>query len=389
MGWGATCGNLSTNGRWSNKESLFHINVLELKATFLAVQAFLKHQSNLSVKLRLDNTTAIAYINNQGGTRSPSLTSLTLDVELVPSTEHFDHCRTPSGCPQCSSRQRVANICRLERLEASTTNITTFSQGQRDRPFCHKANQSVNALCELAPRPTCCGHGRIFHRLEPTERLRVPTIQPYPKNINESDKRQREPSTSSPSVANSTLVAITTTTHSQAASTSPRFSSSPRRSIEPQSNPSHAPEAPTSRLDYFQQLCTTAGLSNTAAHLLSSATRQSTNKAYDCAWTKWNNWCNRRKVNPISANVKDILTFLSDQFDSNLQYRTVNVLRSAISSIHSWIESKSVGQHPLVTRLMKGIANERPPKPRYTGTYLRSRHACRPWERTKHYRLNY
>jgi hypothetical protein len=187
----------------------------------------------------------------------------------------------------------------------------------------------------LAPRPTCCGHGRVFHRLELTERIRVPTIQPHPKNINESDKRQREPSTSSrPSVANSTLVAITTTTHSQAASTSPRFS----RSIELQSNPSHAPEAPTSRLDYFQQLCTTAGLSNTATHLLSSATRQSTNKAYDCAWTKRNSWCNRRKVNPISANVKDILTFLSDQFDSNLQYRTVNVLRSAISSIHPWTD---------------------------------------------------
>ena len=46
----------------------------------------------------------------------------------------------------------------------------------------------------------------------------------------------------------------------------------------------------------------------------------------------------------------------------------VNVLRSAISSIHPWIEGKPVGQHPVITRLMKGIANERPPKPRYTTT---------------------
>ena len=80
MGWGATHGNLSTNGRWSKQESALHINVLELKATFLAEQAFLKNQSNLAVKLHLDNTTAVTYINNQGGTRSTSLTSLTLQL---------------------------------------------------------------------------------------------------------------------------------------------------------------------------------------------------------------------------------------------------------------------------------------------------------------------
>ena len=80
MGWGTTYGNLSTNGRWSKPESALHINVLELKATFLAVQAFLKNQSNLTVKLRLDNRTAVTYINNQRGTHSASLTSLTLQL---------------------------------------------------------------------------------------------------------------------------------------------------------------------------------------------------------------------------------------------------------------------------------------------------------------------
>ena len=80
MGWGATFGNLSTNGRCSKQESDLHINVLELQATFLAIQAFLKNQSNLVVKLRLDNTTAVTYVNNQGGTRSPSLMLLTLEL---------------------------------------------------------------------------------------------------------------------------------------------------------------------------------------------------------------------------------------------------------------------------------------------------------------------
>ena len=106
---------------------------------------------------------------------------------------------------------------------------------------------------------------------------------------------------------------------------------------------------------------------------MSSATRQSTNKAYDSAWGKWSSWCATRQIDPISANIRDILSFLSDQFDNKLQYRTINVLRSAISSVHPWIDGKPVGQHPIVIRLMKGIANERPCKPRYSVTWDVSR----------------
>ena len=52
-----------------------------------------------------------------------------------------------------------------------------------------------------------------------------------------------------------------------------------------------------------------------------------------------------------------------------MQYRTVNVLLSAISSTHQWVDWKPIGQHPLVIRLLKGISNERPPRPRYTTTW--------------------
>ena len=79
-GWGACCQNLTANGRWSPLESKDHINVLELKAAFLATKMFLKHHSNITVCLRMDNTTAVAHINNEGGTRSPQLVSLTLEL---------------------------------------------------------------------------------------------------------------------------------------------------------------------------------------------------------------------------------------------------------------------------------------------------------------------
>ena len=80
LGWGGTCGHLTAKGSWSAQERLMHINILELKAAFLTIQTFLKHRTNTSIKLRLDNTTAVAYINNKGGTRSPNLIMLSLEL---------------------------------------------------------------------------------------------------------------------------------------------------------------------------------------------------------------------------------------------------------------------------------------------------------------------
>ena len=72
-GRGAVHQSLQTNGTWSQKESLQHISYLELKASFLAFKTFLKGKSRVTVSLQLDNTTAIAYINNRGVHALPNL----------------------------------------------------------------------------------------------------------------------------------------------------------------------------------------------------------------------------------------------------------------------------------------------------------------------------
>ncbi len=77
QGWGAVSQGRRIQGRWSFKESAWHINCLELKAATLAIQTFLNGQQNLQVHLQLDNTLAVAYINHKGGTHSPQLMRLT------------------------------------------------------------------------------------------------------------------------------------------------------------------------------------------------------------------------------------------------------------------------------------------------------------------------
>ena len=44
-------------------------------------------------------------------------------------------------------------------------------------------------------------------------------------------------------------------------------------------------------------------------------------------------------------------------------------LIAAIASAHDRVDGVSIGQHPTVTRLMAGVANLRPPQPRYSSTW--------------------
>ena len=61
-------------------EALNHINYLELKATFLALRAFLPLIKGSHVRFGLDNCTAVAYISRLEGTKSQHLTALAVDI---------------------------------------------------------------------------------------------------------------------------------------------------------------------------------------------------------------------------------------------------------------------------------------------------------------------
>lgn len=57
-----------------------HINALELTAALYSLQHFAVPGKNFQVLLRVDNTTAIAYINKMGGVLSLSLNGIARDL---------------------------------------------------------------------------------------------------------------------------------------------------------------------------------------------------------------------------------------------------------------------------------------------------------------------
>ena len=80
-------------------------------------------------------------------------------------------------------------------------------------------------------------------------------------------------------------------------------------------------------------------------------------------------WCAQRQEDPISCNLNCFLELLAELFDAGLQYRTINVYRSAISVSHLPVDGCLLGSHPLVTRFMKGVHELHPPQPRVFNTW--------------------
>ena len=75
-GWGAHLNEFTARGSWSVPESKLHINYLELKAVFLALKEFQSHCVDKIVLVATDDTTVVAYINQEGGMRSGPLCAL-------------------------------------------------------------------------------------------------------------------------------------------------------------------------------------------------------------------------------------------------------------------------------------------------------------------------
>ena len=80
IGWGAATGHLTTGGKWSYRESQYHINALELLAAFFAVKSFKNSISSKNVRIMLDNTAAVCIINRKGTTHNDTCNDIVVQL---------------------------------------------------------------------------------------------------------------------------------------------------------------------------------------------------------------------------------------------------------------------------------------------------------------------
>ena len=84
---------------------------------------------------------------------------------------------------------------------------------------------------------------------------------------------------------------------------------------------------------------------------------------------KWQNFCSPLSVDSISTSINHVLEFFTEFYDNNCGYSALNYARSALSALTSLPWDLPIGNHPLITRFLKGVFQIRAALPRYSSIW--------------------
>ncbi|XP_040264037.1 uncharacterized protein LOC120979380 [Bufo bufo] len=354
-GWGAHCEGITTGGGWSEIETGFHINALELLAGSFAIKSFTRDTARSCIQLRMDNVSAVRYINGMGGTRSTILSRLAKDF--------WDYCLFKELVVLAEYLPGVHNI----HADWSSRHLSDSSDWQLD------PEHATGTILQLAPGSGSRGRGCIPPRLVQRDPLCVPAVPTDSADPHSSAPVCRGTDLAGPVLELPIMVPPPSGDDGRDPSPSPDVADSPPRPSPPATSSSPGRDTAPAGVSDFRGPWEVPGVSGTAKVLLENAWAPGTRRSYRSAWGFWADWCLARDLDPISAPVTEILHFLSSLFDQGKAYRTISLFRSAISASHQGFDGTPAGQHPLVCRLMRGSRMSRPPRPRFTTTWDMSR----------------
>ena len=351
-GWGAHLLDQRVSRVWSNQEKLLHINLLEMKALFLGLQAFREDFIGYHVTAMCDNSTVVAYVNKQGGTVSWALCLLT--SRLLRWTESFDvhlYARHLPGQDNVLSRRgQVVGTEWSLHPQVVRSLLRVWGNPSIDL-FATCLNAKLPVLLASPGSPGCL-RGCISPSLGRPGSLRVPSLssgrsgdRPCPRVVACRDDSGRtplaregvvrRPSTSAdPTISRPALVG-------QSASAAPLQPLPPRR-----------PRAEPSRVATLKRHFPKSGFSGRAAGVLSGCLRSSTSRLYQSRWQIFCGWCRGRGIAPVNDTVPVVVDFLIHlRHDKGLSVFAVKGYSSALNSV-SALKGRDLASSREITMLL-------------------------------------
>lgn len=103
------------------------------------------------------------------------------------------------------------------------------------------------------------------------------------------------------------------------------------------------------------------GIALSSVEVMLASLSNKTRKQYDSVLKHWCAFCKEHEVDPLSASVPIIISYLTTKFKEGLSYSSLNSMRSALSLIIG----PHVGVDDRIKRFFRGIFKLRPKKPKY------------------------
>ena len=97
LGWGAEMNGSHISGVWTAQEQPLHCNLKEMLTVLKALLEFAPAMAHSSLLLQSDNQSVVAYLRNQGGTKSTALMELTYEIFQI--IEKYNIYLTPYHIP--------------------------------------------------------------------------------------------------------------------------------------------------------------------------------------------------------------------------------------------------------------------------------------------------
>ena len=233
-GWGAVHQSLQINSRWSQKESLQHINYPELKASFLALKSLSQRQVSCNrISAARQHDRRCLHQQQRWYTFPPTYDSGLRDLGLLSGkSQPCDSFSLPRK-GQRLSKQGVQRIQGHERVEVGPNNHPAFSAELSDGSVCESSNQPTRGLHQLETRPRSHPHRRLHDKLGSSTGLCLRPLQSDIRNPDEGKNRPNGNNSRCPSLASPALVASSAETSNISASVATE-----------QSNPVNGPDRP-------------------------------------------------------------------------------------------------------------------------------------------------
>ncbi|KAL0166426.1 hypothetical protein M9458_038270, partial [Cirrhinus mrigala] len=338
-GWGALCEGRPAYGTWTRAQAKWHINCLELKAVFLALQGFLPLIKDRHVLVRTDNTTVVSYINHQGGIRSRSLQRLA-ERFLLWADRNLLSIRAVHvpGSQNCGADMlsRGGPVHGEWRLHPQTIQMIWSLFGEAEIDL---FASEENARCQL-------------ESLAQEAQICVSPSEDYAASAAENQRREGDCASGSAELAQPAVVSGV----DRAPNGSPVADPVTERSLISGKRLGVAPQA-----GVMEPACLagerrgqTLNVSQRVLDTIAEARAPSTRRLYSLKWKVFSSWCVTKDEDPASCDVSVILSFLQDCLDAGRTPSTLKVYVAAISAFHVPIGDRSVGRHHLVTSFLRG-----------------------------------